>query len=607
MLLISLMVAFLSPLTTLVVKSDSVPTINIFKFEFYSPVLQSKTKNLKLRCVADGDPKPEIEFHFHANDASYGKVLKNLSRVVKLDDTAIIIKNISAADAGTYRCYAINKNGRVFKNKKISVDVPGTFNKGAYLKDPATTLSIELGREQEIICPVKSYPHPLHFAWGSQRKGRKHLYIAEDERVHITEKGGLYYSLIRRDDVTKINSAGGISCIMYYDGQPTYSRKYKLNVIKDNVSHIPPTLHVKLTGTTYILEGTKETTIRCIGGGNPVPHITWFKDGVQITNNDSNYRIDPKRPGVLTIKNFHSRLAGNYKCTVQNQVGTVDSDGNVIVARTPTITPFPAMTAAYLGNRLQLRCESKGTIPIRYEWYKNGRVLNSYKTHGARMEISGGKLMISPVVKDTAGSYQCYAINSYGNTYSKTNVYVREPPKPTVERQHDKKATTSPLVIIPTKKSGKEKLTSDDSLQLKYIIIIACSGAVCLVLVSGGICMYCRSKENREKIIYVPPAENGNNNINRNDVIKKELNGYKTDIKQQLLLDLANLPPPPPSLTDQSDDDFSSYGGYKTNHPLYYNDNTMMYLLKHNKDEHLYADIPEDFTRCESDTPSTEL
>ena len=176
------------------------------------------------------------------------------------------------------------------------------------------------------------------------------------------------------------------------------------------------------------------------------------------------------------------------------------------------------------------------------------------------------------------------------------------------KRIGDRQTTRQPSVdVIPTIPSTGH---SDDSmaLQLKYIIIIACSGAVCLVLMGGGVCMWCRSKEDSEKVIYIPPADKRASNCNRNDVIKTELS--RGDIKQQLMLDLASLPPPPPSLTDHSDDDVSSYGGggfRNHNHPLYYNDNTMMYLLNKHKDEHLYADIPEDFTRCESDTPSTEL
>lgn len=149
------------------------------------------------------------------------------------------------------------------------------------------------------------------------------------------------------------------------------------------------------------------------------------------------------------------------------------------------------------------------------------------------------------------------------------------------------------------------RIESDDALQLKYIIIIACSGAVFVVLVFGGIFMFFRSKDSSEEIIFVPTKETRHDDTKRNGSMKLDLS--RTDLKQALLHDLANLPPPPPSLSDHSDDDFSTYGGYKMDHPLYYNDNTIMYLMNHNKEEHLYADIPEDFTRCESATPSTEL
>merc|ERR1712013_419169 len=83
MLLVSLMIAFLSPLTTLVVKSDSVPRITIFKSEFFTP-LSDPYKYLRLICKATGEPSPKVHFFFHANDAAYGKPLSNLSNVVRI-------------------------------------------------------------------------------------------------------------------------------------------------------------------------------------------------------------------------------------------------------------------------------------------------------------------------------------------------------------------------------------------------------------------------------------------------------------------------------------------------------------------------------------------
>jgi hypothetical protein len=231
MLLISLMVAFLSPLTTIVVKSDSVPRITIFKSEFFTP-LSDPHKYLKLICKASGDPEPKIRFFFHANDAAYGKPLKNLSNVLRISNNEIQIKNISAADTGTYRCVAVNKNARVFKNRKVSVPVPGEFFKGSTYKEKPEVLDVELGRDQEIICPVKKYPYPQRFTWGAQPRRQRHLYMKESERVHITERGNLYFSLITRQDVEKINGAGGISCIITYDGVAMLSRRIKLNILK---------------------------------------------------------------------------------------------------------------------------------------------------------------------------------------------------------------------------------------------------------------------------------------------------------------------------------------------------------------------------------------
>jgi len=489
---------------------------------------------------------------------------------------------VSAEDAGRYRCIAQNTNGRVFEDKKINIKVAGTFFQGEQEGDSPVTIPVEVGRQQEIGCPIKTYPYPLKFSWGSLRKGRRSYYVKEDSRVHVTEKGTLFYSLITKDDVIKINKVGGISCIMYHEGEPIASRKNKLRIEKDNVTFVAPFLYAKVTGATYLLKGKVGHSLRCIGGGNPVPHITWFKDGEEITSNDSRFMINSRTPGKLTINVFGERLAGNYKCALENKVNKVESSGNVYLATKPTLVArLPPTTTALIGRRLQLTCRATGTAILRYEWYRNGKPITSFKTHTAKMEVQDGKLLIVPVTNQTKGTYQCYAINAYGNTYSSTRVIATEPSVASSGRVATDLPVTQKTTESPSVDKGTRSKTFGESLQTKYIIIIACSGAVFIVLVCGGILMY----------------------YNQTRQVKLEM----VDVRPALLQDLTNLPPPPPSLTDHSDDDCSSFGGYKHNHPLYYNENTISYLMNYKNEEHLYADIPEDYTRCESATPSHEL
>lgn len=74
---------------------------------------------------------------------------------------------------------------------------------------------------------------------------------------------------------------------------------------------------------------------------SPVPDITWFRNGIEITTNDSSFVIKPNKPGELIIPKFTRNLEGNYKCSLSNKRGRVESDGEVILAgKTKNIVLF---------------------------------------------------------------------------------------------------------------------------------------------------------------------------------------------------------------------------------------------------------------------------
>ena len=68
-------------------------------------------------------------------------------------------------------------------------------------------------------------------------------------------------------------------------------------------------------------------TLSCNADGNPVPTISWTRDGSPINATGSNYRIsfseDKKQ---LTIANVSRTDSGEYRCVASNKLGNDTSN-----------------------------------------------------------------------------------------------------------------------------------------------------------------------------------------------------------------------------------------------------------------------------------------
>ena len=76
---------------------------------------------------------------------------------------------------------------------------------------------------------------------------------------------------------------------------------------------------------------TKEgdnVTLSCDTTGNPVPTISWTKDGSAISNNSMISLSDDNKQ--LTITNVNRTNSGEYQCVASNRVGKDTSDASTV-------------------------------------------------------------------------------------------------------------------------------------------------------------------------------------------------------------------------------------------------------------------------------------
>ena len=87
-----------------------------------------------------------------------------------------------------------------------------------------------------------------------------------------------------------------------------------------------------ITDLEYGLTSEGLYTITCTTFGTPPTSVTWTKNGVVISTNDSMYqftqvlvdRNDTIYENLLIIKGAYKDVVGDYSCTVENSLGASD-------------------------------------------------------------------------------------------------------------------------------------------------------------------------------------------------------------------------------------------------------------------------------------------
>ena len=79
-------------------------------------------------------------------------------------------------------------------------------------------------------------------------------------------------------------------------------------------------------------------TVTCTTSGTPPTSVTWTKNGVAISTNDSMYqftqvlidRNDTVYENLLTIKGVFEDAIGDYSCTAENSLGVSETVNRTI-------------------------------------------------------------------------------------------------------------------------------------------------------------------------------------------------------------------------------------------------------------------------------------
>uniref|UniRef100_A0A8C6YM76 Hemicentin 1 n=1 Tax=Nothoprocta perdicaria TaxID=30464 RepID=A0A8C6YM76_NOTPE len=359
---------------------------------------------LELDCVATGIPSPTIMWLKDGQPVEEGAGQKIL-----LNGHKLLISRAQVADAGRYKCVAANKAGEHEREFEVTVHVPpsikstGLLERAIVIYKPVTLQCIANGIPSPSITWLKD-GQPVNTARGNIRSSGRVLQVVKA----LLEDAGRYTCVAT-------NAAGEAQ------------QHVRLHV------HEPPNLEDagRMLNETVVVNNPMQ--LECRASGNPLPVITWYKDGRPLTSAASATLL--QRGQVLQIEDAQISDTGIYKCVAVNTAGTAELFYSLQVHVPPSISGSSDTVAVVVNNLVRLECEARGIPAPILTWLKDGSPVSSF-SDGLQVLSGGRVLALTSVQISDTGKYTCVAVNAAGESQRDINLRVYVPPDIMGEEQN---------------------------------------------------------------------------------------------------------------------------------------------------------------------------
>ncbi|XP_027560313.1 hemicentin-1 isoform X2 [Neopelma chrysocephalum] len=358
---------------------------------------------LELDCTATGTPSPTITWLKDGHPVEEGAGHKILLKGQKL-----VISQAEVSDTGRYKCVAANKAGEHGKEFDVTVHVPPTIKstgpseRAVVIHKPVTLQCIASGIPSPSITWLKD-GQPVNTARGNLRLESSGRALQVGRAL---PQDAAHYTCVAT------NAAGEAQ------------QHVRLHV------HEPPSLEDagKMLNETVVVNNPIH--LECRASGNPLPAISWFKDGRALA-----VPALRGRARALLIEAAQLSDAGLYRCLAANTAGTAELLYSLQVHVPPSISGSSDTVTVVVNNLVRLECEARGIPAPILTWLKDGSPVSSF-SNGLQV-LSGGRVLALPSAQlSDTGTYTCVAVNAAGESQRDTELRVLVPPDIAGEEQN---------------------------------------------------------------------------------------------------------------------------------------------------------------------------
>ena len=176
-------------------------------------------------------------------------------------------------------------------------------------------------------------------------------------------------------------------------------------------------------------------------GTEPITY-QWSQDGTAIAD---------ATESTLTLTTVEASAGGEYKVTVTNAAGSVDSDMvTLTVESPPTITALAESMSLVEGDSVELLVTAVGTAPITYQWSKGGVALAG---------ATGSTLSLSNVAPSDADDYKVAVSNGAGRVESDSITVTVAQPASIVSQPEGGQAVLGETFTLSVVAAGTEPIS----------------------------------------------------------------------------------------------------------------------------------------------------
>uniref|UniRef100_H0XAK9 Hemicentin 1 n=1 Tax=Otolemur garnettii TaxID=30611 RepID=H0XAK9_OTOGA len=366
-------------------------------------IIVTRGKSVSLECEVQGMPPPTMTWIKDGRPVTKGR------GVEILDEGRILqLKNIHISDTGRYVCVAVNVAGMTDRKYDLSVHAPPNIIGNHRASE---NISVVEKNSVSLTCEASGIPLPsttwLKDGWP----------ISLSNSVRILS-GGRMLRMMQ----TRMEDAGQYTCVAR-NAAGEERKTFGLSVL------VPPHIVGENTLEDVKVKEKQSVTLLCEVTGNPVPKVTWHKDG-QLIQEDEAHHIE-SGGHFLHITNAQVSHTGRYMCLASNTAGDKSKSFSLNVFVSPTIAGVDGDgshedVTVILNSPTSLVCEAYSYPPATITWFKDGAPLES--NQNIRILPGGRTLQILNAQEDNAGRYSCVATNEAGEMIKHYEVKVYIPP-----------------------------------------------------------------------------------------------------------------------------------------------------------------------------------
>ncbi|KAK6168335.1 hypothetical protein SNE40_020892 [Patella caerulea] len=364
----------------------------------------AKNEPATLNCKAEGDPTPKITWYLNGKPVITSPENPSSHRMLlpsgQLFFLRIIHNKNSKPDVGVYYCNATNIHGSaISRNATLEIAVL----RDEFREEP-TDVTVATGKTATFNCKApKGEPEP-DILWHKNNDP-----VQDDGRLTFTN-GNLIIQSVQVSDV------GEYTCLAINKGGEKESRPAKLTVLeKPKFSHMPSD---EVANEQDIVE------LKCQATGDPKPTLEWRKEDGRIPYGRARQLND----GTLRIEKVEASDDGTYVCVAENDAGTVEAVGKLIVNTHPSFQVRPENQVVGRGRTVTLQCVVTGNPTPTVFWSKGTEqnLMFPNQENGRFSVAEDGTFRVERVRFDDAGEYVCQALNVIGSDKASAIIEVRE-------------------------------------------------------------------------------------------------------------------------------------------------------------------------------------